>query len=111
MPLPLLQTKLYLPPARTNLVHRSQLIERLSAEGLRPLTLVSAPAGFGKTTVVVAWLEQMRQGGGNTTSPAHPVTLSPTQATRLEHWNCKALTSRSPKQVQRTLVRLPSPAI
>lgn len=53
----LLTTKLYAPPPRPDLVPRSHLIERLD-EGLRlgrKLTLVSAPAGFGKTTLVSAW--------------------------------------------------------
>ena len=56
MPTPLLTTKLFAPPLRLNLVVREQLLERLS-EGLRrKLTLVSAPAGFGKTTLVSAWV-------------------------------------------------------
>jgi LuxR family maltose regulon positive regulatory protein len=53
-----LTTKLYLPPARQTLVARPRLLERLH-EGLRGrLTLVSAPAGFGKTSLVTAWREQ-----------------------------------------------------
>ena len=53
---PILATKLYLPPLRPNVVSRPRLIARLN-EGLhRKLTLVSAPAGFGKTTLVSAWL-------------------------------------------------------
>ena len=53
---PLLQTKLYIPPIRPGLVSRPRLIERLN-EGLdRKLTLVSAPAGFGKTTLVSEWV-------------------------------------------------------
>jgi LuxR family maltose regulon positive regulatory protein len=58
METPLLQTKLYIPPPRPNLVSRPGLIERLD-EGLRlsrRLTLVSAPAGFGKTTLVTEWI-------------------------------------------------------
>ncbi|MDQ6603524.1 MAG: LuxR C-terminal-related transcriptional regulator, partial [Chloroflexota bacterium] len=56
MPTPLLATKLYLPPPRPNVVLRPRLIERLN-EGLhRPLTLIAAPAGFGKTTLVGAWV-------------------------------------------------------
>ncbi len=52
----LLSTKLYVPPARLNGVPRPALIERLS-EGLdRKLTLISAPAGFGKTTLLSQWL-------------------------------------------------------
>lgn len=55
MPTPILSTKLYIPPLRTNGVRRPRLIERLN-NGLRGrLTLVSAPAGFGKTTLVSAW--------------------------------------------------------
>jgi LuxR family maltose regulon positive regulatory protein len=50
-----LTTKLYLQPARQTLVDRPVLLEQLK-EGLRgKLTLVSAPAGFGKTSLVAAW--------------------------------------------------------
>ena len=52
----LLQTKLYIPPTRPELVSRPRLIERLNAGLARKLTLVSAPAGFGKTKVVAEWL-------------------------------------------------------
>jgi LuxR family maltose regulon positive regulatory protein len=60
METPLLQTKLYIPPIRPEWVPRPRLIEQLN-EGLRSgrkLTLVSAPAGFGKTTLVCDWLRQ-----------------------------------------------------
>jgi LuxR family maltose regulon positive regulatory protein len=52
----LLQTKLYIPPIRRELVSRPRLIERLNAGLQRKLTLISAPAGFGKTTLVAEWL-------------------------------------------------------
>lgn len=53
---PLLATKLYLPPPRPKVVHRPRLTARLN-EGLnRRLTLISAPAGFGKTTLVSEWV-------------------------------------------------------
>jgi LuxR family maltose regulon positive regulatory protein len=58
MPTPVLATKLYTPPPRPNIVLRPRLIERLN-EGLssgRKLTLISAPAGFGKTTLVSEWI-------------------------------------------------------
>ncbi|HEY6542376.1 MAG TPA: LuxR C-terminal-related transcriptional regulator [Ktedonobacteraceae bacterium] len=56
MPTPILATKLYIPPLRPNVVLRSRLIERLN-EGLhRKLTLIAAPAGFGKTTLVSEWV-------------------------------------------------------
>jgi LuxR family maltose regulon positive regulatory protein len=75
MPPQLLSTKLYIPPLRPELVSRPDLIERLNAGLLgqdnrfaRKLTLVSAPAGFGKTTLLSEWAYQ---GGGMT--PPLPV--------------------------------------
>jgi LuxR family maltose regulon positive regulatory protein len=51
----LLATKLYLPPPRPDLVRRPRLTERLAA-GLRgPCTMIIAPAGFGKTTLLGEW--------------------------------------------------------
>jgi LuxR family maltose regulon positive regulatory protein len=55
---PILATKLYIPPSRRSVVLRARLVERLN-EGLaagHKLTLVSAPAGFGKTTLVSEWV-------------------------------------------------------
>ena len=60
MAFPVLVTKLFIPAARPELVSRPRLIEQLD-EGLnRKLTLVSAPAGFGKTTLVTEWLHNLR---------------------------------------------------
>jgi LuxR family maltose regulon positive regulatory protein len=60
----LLQTKLHIPPIRPGLVSRPRLIERLDA-GLgqnfgRRLSVISAPAGFGKTTLIAQWLNAAR---------------------------------------------------
>jgi LuxR family transcriptional regulator, maltose regulon positive regulatory protein len=56
MPTPILTTKLYIPRLRPNVVIRPRLLERLN-EGLhRKLTLISAPAGFGKTTLLSVWV-------------------------------------------------------
>src|SRR6266566_1971762 len=56
MPTPILATKLYIPRLRFHVVSRPRLLERLN-EGLhRKLTLIAAPAGFGKTTLVSAWV-------------------------------------------------------
>jgi LuxR family maltose regulon positive regulatory protein len=58
VPAPILATKLYVPPSRRRVVLRPRLVERLD-EGLAAgsrLTLVSAPAGFGKTTLVGEWV-------------------------------------------------------
>jgi LuxR family transcriptional regulator, maltose regulon positive regulatory protein len=60
---PLLETKLYVPKLRRSLVVRPRLIERLSRGAESKLTLISAPAGFGKTTVVAEWLAAVPAGG------------------------------------------------
>ncbi|MGB0383406.1 MAG: LuxR C-terminal-related transcriptional regulator [Ardenticatenaceae bacterium] len=54
----LLATKLYVPHTRSNLVPRPRLIEKLNRGRDGKLTLVSAPAGFGKTTLVSHWLRE-----------------------------------------------------
>ena len=53
---PLLATKLYIPAPRPQLVPRPRLLERLQAGWQGKLTLIAAPAGFGKTTLLSAWL-------------------------------------------------------
>jgi LuxR family transcriptional regulator, maltose regulon positive regulatory protein len=53
---PLLETKLHIPRWRRGLVARPRLSERLSRGAKSALTLVSAPAGFGKTTLLAEWL-------------------------------------------------------
>lgn len=52
----LLTTKLYRPQSRPDLVARPRLLDRLDAGLHGPLTLVCAPAGFGKTTLLADWL-------------------------------------------------------
>jgi LuxR family maltose regulon positive regulatory protein len=62
--IPLLATKLYIPPVRAEMVARPHLIRQLS-EGLnRKLTLISAPAGFGKTTILSQWIHQVSDSKG-----------------------------------------------
>jgi len=84
MTTPLLQTKLYIPPIRREVVPRLRLIERLNASLRRKLTLVSAPAGFGKTTLLSEWIHAIgaRQAAGRETiqsaaSPFSPPLSSP----------------------------------
>jgi LuxR family transcriptional regulator, maltose regulon positive regulatory protein len=58
MPAPILATKLYIPPTRSKIVLRPRLVERLNdalSLGCK-VTLISAPAGFGKTTLVSEWI-------------------------------------------------------
>ena len=52
----LLQTKLYPPRVPDRLVRRQGLLDRLQQRRERPVTLVSAPAGYGKSTLVAQWL-------------------------------------------------------
>ncbi len=57
---PLLATKLHLPRPRAQLVPRSHLVERLQQGVEGALTLVSAPAGYGKTTLLAQWRASAR---------------------------------------------------
>lgn len=56
MPSAILATKLFIPAVRPNVVARTRLTERLNAGLERKLTLISAPAGFGKSTLASAWV-------------------------------------------------------
>lgn len=53
-----LVTKLAMPPVRADLVARPRLVNQLTLGVQGPLTLIAAPAGFGKTTLLSTWLEQ-----------------------------------------------------
>jgi LuxR family maltose regulon positive regulatory protein len=61
---PLLETKLYIPKWRPGLVSRPRLIERMHQASERKLTLVSAPAGFGKTTLLAEWVASSERAAG-----------------------------------------------
>jgi LuxR family transcriptional regulator, maltose regulon positive regulatory protein len=61
MAAPVLATKLFLPPSRTDLVLRQRLIDQLNAGIQRKLTLISAPAGFGKSTLVSEWVASSKR--------------------------------------------------
>jgi LuxR family transcriptional regulator, maltose regulon positive regulatory protein len=61
----LVSTKLRPSQARPKLVARPRLTARLEREAARKLTLISAPAGFGKTTLLVEWLRERTDGGGS----------------------------------------------
>ena len=56
MTTPLLETKFYVPGSRRALVPRPRLSQRMDRAVASKLTLVSAPAGFGKTTMLGEWL-------------------------------------------------------
>ena len=81
MSAPILATKLYVPPPRAKIVVRSRLIKQLN-EGLRKLTLISAPAGFGKTTLVSEWV------AGSWLSPSGQVCHRPVAWLSLDEGDC-----------------------
>ena len=56
--IPLLETKLYAPRWHSGLISRQRLLQRLDQGAQQKLTLVSAPAGFGKSTLLAEWLSR-----------------------------------------------------
>ena len=76
--LPLLSTKLTVPPARPKLVSRPRLLERLRAGVRGALTLIAAPAGFGKTTLVADWLAAQMYEAESVTQrvPGRPLSVA-----------------------------------
>src|SRR3954452_7073727 len=67
MSTPLLATKLYIPPLRPNVVLRPRLTERMNVGLHGKLTLIAAPAGFGKTTLVSEWVVVRTEDRGSRT--------------------------------------------
>jgi len=57
--LPLLRTKLFIPDVPGQIVSRQHLISRLNNYISKKLILISAPAGFGKTTILCEWINQI----------------------------------------------------
>ncbi|HEU5101741.1 MAG TPA: LuxR C-terminal-related transcriptional regulator [Roseiflexaceae bacterium] len=64
MSTPILATKLYIPPPRPKVVPRRRLLEQLNQGLHRKLTLISAPAGFGKSTLVSEWVAARTEDRG-----------------------------------------------
>ena len=60
----IIRTKLHRPPIGPDFVARPHLLERLEKYRQRPVTMVSAPAGYGKSTLVSSWLEACDRPGG-----------------------------------------------
>ena len=69
----LLATKFYIPPLRPELVSRHKLIEQLNNGLHHKLTLISAPAGFGKTTLIAEWLGSIQKNGNGTDQAGYKV--------------------------------------
>ena len=114
---PILATKLYVPPTQPKVVPRPRLIERLNEGSLhRNLTLVSAPAGFGKTTLVsewvagcgrpAAWLSLDERDGDPTRFLAYLVAALQTIAPNIGDGVLAALQSPQPPPTESTLTDL-----
>ena len=58
---PLVETKLFVPRLRSKLVSRPRLTSVLREQEAKRLTLISAPAGFGKTTLLAEWIADTRR--------------------------------------------------
>ena len=59
---PLLTTKLHVPPMPSTLIARRDLLAQLDDDlAAGRVTLISAPAGYGKTTLVAQWIGRLRQ--------------------------------------------------
>ena len=101
--LPLLETKLFLPKWSADLVSRSRLIDRIHPK--RKLTLVSAPAGFGKTTLLAEWV------AAEPTRLVAWVSLDPTDNESAVFWTylIAALHKIQPSLGERSLSLLQSP--
>ncbi len=101
--LPLLETKLYLPQWSAGLVSRSRLLDRIHPQ--RKLTLVSAPAGFGKTTLLAEWVAAVP------TEPVAWVSLDPSDNDPAVFWLylTTALRNIQPSLGERSLSLLQSP--
>lgn len=56
---PLVEAKLQRPPSRESWVDRSRLVDAMIRAVRRPVTLIAAPAGYGKTTLVTQWLDTL----------------------------------------------------
>ncbi|MBE7384639.1 MAG: helix-turn-helix transcriptional regulator [Leptolyngbya sp. SIO1E4] len=101
--LPLLETKLYLPKWSADRVSRPRLIDRIHPQ--RTLTLVSAPAGFGKTTLLAEWVAAVP------TRPVAWVSLDQSDNDPAFFWTylITALQKIQPSLGERSLALLQSP--
>jgi LuxR family maltose regulon positive regulatory protein len=106
VPAPLLQTKLYRPPPRADLVARPRLLEKLD-RGLNEghqIILVSAPPGYGKTTLVSKWIESQ-------TGPSVWLSLdeADNDPSRFWTWIIRGLETVYEELGKSTLIELGSP--
>ncbi|RPI80553.1 MAG: hypothetical protein EHM41_22495, partial [Chloroflexi bacterium] len=86
MPEQLLATKFFIPPIRTGLVSRPRLMKTLENALRLPLSIITAPPGFGKTTLITEWLQSVQK---SQSTPPHCiawVSLDPDDNTISRFW-------------------------
>lgn len=111
--IPLLETKLYLPRWRPGLVSRPRLVEQLDQGRSRKLTLLSAPPGFGKTTLLAEWLAPTPARGHGRERPAAWLSLDRTDNDPTLFWTylITALRQIAPRvgETALSMLRAPQP--
>ena len=108
----LLETKLHVPGGpRRGIVARGRLRERLSRGTESRLTLISAPAGFGKTTLLAEWLAS--RPGGTASIPVAWLSLDPADSQPATFWTylVSALQTASPGVGASALAQLQGPQL
>ncbi|KPL79575.1 hypothetical protein ADN00_02530 [Ornatilinea apprima] len=107
MEFPLLSTKLFIPPPNPRRIARPTLIDQLNSAA-RPgvkLILVSAPPGFGKTTLLSEWVSQLQDSAVGWLS----IDEADNQPVRFLEYLCAAIQSSNPELGKTTAVLLKSP--
>jgi len=102
----MLLTKLHIPSTSEDIVHRAGLFERLNDGLNRKLILISAPAGFGKTTIISDWIHNRRiptawfslDKGDNDPAVFFSYTISGIQNIRKEFGQSALELLKSPKE-------------
>jgi LuxR family maltose regulon positive regulatory protein len=106
-------TKLHRPAVTAHLVTRPRLAERLQRGIAGPITLVSASVGYGKTTLVSAWLEAMEASTNGSTGSIAAAWLSldehDSDLTVFVRYFCAALRTVFPEACIQTLALLKAP--
>ena len=72
-----MNAKFHRPPTRDDWVDRARLVGQLDEATQLPVTLVSAPAGYGKTTLVSQWLAATAESPGGVGLPRSRRTTTP----------------------------------
>jgi LuxR family maltose regulon positive regulatory protein len=111
-PAPILATKLYVPKPRSQRVARPQLLARLNRGLAGSLTIVAAPAGFGKTTLLAEWVASILDRPGSSGRSAKVAWLSLDTAdrdpTQFLHYLVAALQGVAPEVGRSTLALIQS---